>query len=105
MSFDKPFRLTCYCSACNEPKGSTATASGAVASAEYTVAVHRELYNQFRGRIIEIGDLGEFKIQDKHGKGKQVIDIYIGDFEKCRCTRDEYNKYNVSGVYANLLED
>ena len=34
------YRITCYCSACNSPKGSTQTASGIPATAGVTVAVH-----------------------------------------------------------------
>ena len=78
------FRITCYCSACNSPKGSTATASGATASAGTTVAVHPSLYS--KNKSIYIDGIGDRVIQDKHGNSKDVIDVYVGNCSTCRCS-------------------
>ena len=40
------YKITCYCSACNSPKGSTQTASGETATEGVTVAVHPSKYSK-----------------------------------------------------------
>ena len=107
MSFNKHFKLTCYCSACNDPKGSTETASGSDAEAYYTVAVHKELYDKYKGRKIKIAGFdGEFEIQGFHGmKNKQLIDIYVGECEECNCSGSENDDYNQSDVSVDLLSE
>lgn len=50
------YKITCYCSACNSPKGSRDTASGEQATAGVTVAVHPSLYS--KNNIINIDGIG-----------------------------------------------
>jgi len=53
------YKITCYCSACNSPKGSRETASGETATAVVTVAVHRNKYS--KNKVINI-EKEKFKI-------------------------------------------
>ncbi len=92
------YSITCYCSACNSPKGSTATASGFPATEGVTVAVHPSLYS--KNKEINIDGIGSRRIQDKHGKGKNIIDVYVGDCAQCRCSSHPFSGRvcNVSGL-------
>lgn len=93
------YRLTCYCSGCNSPRGSRATASGALAKkGEYgTVAVSPSLYrNLGKNTVIYIEGVGYRKIQDTHGNSSNVIDVYVGE-GGCRCS---YN--SISGKSAKV---
>ena len=83
------FKITCYCSACNSPKGSTETASGETAKAGTTVAVHPTLYS--KNKSIHIDGIGDRLIQDKHGNSSNVIDVYVGDCKICKCSSHEYS--------------
>ena len=89
------FRLTCYCSACNSPPGSTETASGIAATEGVTVAVHPSLYS--RNKEIYIEGVGSRRIQDKHGNSKNVIDIYVGDRSYCSCS-----SHPLSGMWVDV---
>jgi hypothetical protein len=89
------YRLTVFCSACNSPRGSRATASGAQATAGLTVAVWESLYRQKKGKRIHLIVYDNDKrtilsehlpyIQDIHGNGNNVIDLYIGERDRCDC--------------------
>jgi len=83
------YKITCYCSACNSPKGSTQTASGIPATAGVTVAVHRTKYQ--KNKVIFIEGIGERKIQDKHGNTPDVIDVYVGNCSQCNCKSHAYS--------------
>jgi hypothetical protein len=89
------YKITCYCSACNSPKGSRETASGETATAGVTVAVHSSKYK--KNQLITIDGIGDRKIQDKHGNGPNVIDVYVGECQKCSCSSHPY-----SGQYCNV---
>lgn len=54
------FKVTVYCAACNDPPGSIETASGNIANANHTIAVHDDCFN---------GDAMDGKLK----KGSQVI--------------------------------
>ena len=90
-------RVTVYCSACNSPKYSRQTASGSVATAGYTVAVHRDFYKKNKGRriLLEIHNEQREKlmpyIQDIHGNSPDVIDIYIGERDVCDCVHHPWS--------------
>ena len=92
------FRITCYCAACNSPKGSTQTASGIPATEGVTVAVHPSLYS--RNKEIYIDGIGSRRIQDKHGNSRNVIDVYVGNCAQCRCSSHPFSGWvcNVSGL-------
>ena len=83
------YKITRYCSACNSPKGSRDTASGETATAGVTVAVHRTKYS--KNKEIDIPGIGKRKIQDKHGNGENVIDVYVGECETCNCSKHPYS--------------
>ena len=65
------YKITCYCSACNSPKGSTQTASGIPVTEGVTVAVHPSLYS--KNKEIYIDGIGSRRIQDKHGNSRNVL--------------------------------
>ena len=92
------YKITCYCSACNSPKGSTQTASGIPATAGVTVAVHKTKYQKNKKIFIE--GIGERKIQDKHGNTPDVIDVYVGNCSQCNCSRHPFSgrRCKVSGM-------
>ena len=92
------YKITCYCSACNSPKGSTQTASGIPATAGVTVAVHPTKYQ--KNKVIFIEGIGERKIQDKHGNTPDVIDVYVGNCSQCNCRRHQFSgrRCKVSGM-------
>lgn len=100
MSYLGSYKLTCYCSGCNSPKGSRATASGKLATAgEYgTIAVHPSLYKELgAGTVLYIEGLGYRTIQDKHGVSNRKIDVYIGE-GSCKCNNNPIgDKY--TGIY------
>ena len=88
--------LTVFCSACNSPKGSRQTAIGATATAGLTVAVHKDLYKQYKGRRIHLKIYDEEGnilsehlpyIQDIHGNSSNLIDLYIGERDRCECSK------------------
>ena len=89
------YRITCYCSACNSPKGSTQTASGEIATEGVTVAVHPTKYS--RNKQIYIEGIGSRLIQDKHGNSANVIDVYVGNCSVCRCSSHPF-----SGRWCNV---
>ena len=99
LTYIGTYKLTCYCSGCNSPRGSRQTASGAVATAgEYgTIAVHPSMYSKYKpGTVLYIEGVGYRKIQDKHGVSANKIDVYVGE-GSCRCS------YNVlSGKSAKV---
>ena len=76
-------------SACNSPKGSTETASGETAKEGVTVAVHPSKYS--KNKLINISGIGDRKVQDKHGNAKNVIDVYVGDCQKCACSQHPFS--------------
>ena len=92
------YRLTCFCSACNSPKGSRQTASGSLATAGTTVAVHPSKYS--KNKQITIEGIGTRLIQDKHGNSPDVIDIYVGECQYCNCSSHPYSGriVNVNGM-------
>lgn len=93
------YRLTCYCSACNSPPGSTQTASGIPATEGVTVAVHPSKYQ--RNKEIYIDGVGSRRIHDKHGNSDaNVIDIYVGNRSHCNCSSHPLSgkRVNVSGL-------
>ena len=92
------YKITCYCSACNSPKGSTQTASGIPATAGVTVAVHPTKYQ--KNKEIYIEGIGQRKIQDKHGNTPDVIDVYVGNCSQCNCRRHSFSgrRCKVSGM-------
>lgn len=92
---EMPYKITFYCSACNTPRG-TQTASGIPATEGVTVAVHPSLYS--KNKEIYIEGIGSRKIQDKHGVGKNVIDVYVGDCAKCECNDYGIKYCDVSGL-------
>jgi len=94
------YKLTVYCSACNSPKGSRQTAIGATATAGLTVAVHKNLYKQHKGRRIHLiiydnngNVMSEHLpyIQDIHGNSSDIIDLYIGERDVCDCNRHPWS--------------
>ena len=89
------YRLTCYCSACNSPPGSTQTASGIPATEGVTVAVHPSKYQ--KNKEIYIDGVGSRTIHDKHGNSPNVIDIYVGKCSHCNCSR-----HPLSGKWVNV---
>ena len=100
------YKLTVYCTACNSPKGSRQTASGATATAGLTVAVHRDFYKKNKGRRIHLtiydnnGNIMSEHlpyIQDIHGNSSNVIDLYIGERDRCDC-----NNHPWSGKRCNF---
>ena len=82
------------------------TASNVEAEAEYTVAVHKELFDDYKGKQIKIeGIEGVFEVQNKHWmKNKQLIDALISDFKNCLCSNEEYDIYNRSNIKITLLD-
>ena len=92
------YRITCYCSACNSPKGSTQTASGIPAIVGITVAVHPSKYQ--KNKVIFIEGIGEIKIQDKHGNTPDVIDVYVDNCSQCNCRRNTFSgrRCKISGM-------
>ena len=92
------YRLTCYCSACNSPKGSRETASGKLATKGVTVAVHPSKYK--KNKQIYIDGIGSRLIQDKHGNSVDVIDVYIGEYSVCPCSKHPYSgkRVKVTGM-------
>lgn len=85
------FKITCYCTACNSPKGSKETASGQDAEKGTTVAVHKDLFNKYKNKRIYIKGIGYRLIQDKHSNTKNVIDVYVGEYETCECDFHPYS--------------
>ena len=95
------YRLTVFCSACNSPKGSRQTAIGAVATAGLTVAVCKSLYRAHKGRRIHLKVYDNNRrtilsehlpyIQDIHGNSDNVIDLYIGERDKCDCNHHPWS--------------
>lgn len=95
------YKLTVFCSACNSPKGSRQTAIGAVATAGLTVAVHKNFYRNHKGKRIHLivydNDrrtiLSEHLpyIQDIHGNSENVIDLYIGERDRCDCNHHPWS--------------
>ena len=83
------YRITCYCSDCNSPRGSTQTASGIPATVGVTVAVHPSKYQ--KNKEIYIEGIGIRRIQDKHGNAPDVIDVYVGNFSHCICSRHQFS--------------
>lgn len=89
------YRLTVFCTACNDPKGSRQTASGATATAGLTVSVPKSFYRAHKGERIHLivydNDrrtiLSEHLpyIQDFHSNSDNVIDLYIGERDRCDC--------------------
>lgn len=88
------YKLTVYCTACNSPRGSRQTASGATATAGLTVAVHRDFYKKHKGERIHLVIYDNYGnvmsehlpyIQDIHGNASNVIDLYIGERNRCEC--------------------
>lgn len=82
------YKMTCYCSGCNSPRGSRQTASGKLATnGEYgTVAVSSSLYRNLGAEtVLYIEGIGYKTIHDKHGNSRNVIDIYVGE-GRCRCS-------------------
>ena len=92
------YKITCYCSACNSPKGSTQTASGQSAREGVTVAVHRSKYS--KNKQINIEGIGSRLIQDIHGNKENVIDVYVGNCSVCKCSSHPFSGRwcNVSGI-------
>ena len=92
------YKITCYCSTCNSPKGSTQTASGIPAQEGVTVAVHPSKYQKNKEIFIE--GIGSRRIQDKHGNKPDVIDIYVGNHSQCKCSSHPFSgrRCNVSGM-------
>ena len=87
------YKITCYCKSCNG--GNTDTSSGKTATAGVTAAVHPDLYKLYGvNHSIQIEGIGERKIQDKHGVGKNVIDVYVGDPGKCK-----WNTHSDNGTH------
>ena len=95
------YRITCYCSACNSPRGSTQTASGETATEGVTVAVHRSKYS--KNKQIYIDGIGSRRIQDIHGNSSDVIDVYVGNCSVCRCSSHPFSgrRCNVSGMWKS----
>jgi len=93
------FTITCYCTACNDPKGSRATASGKTATAGTTCAVSSSLYKTNKNRTITIPEIGERVIQDYHGNSDDVIDVYVGECKTCRCSSHKW-----SGIKCEIPE-
>ena len=94
------YELTVYCTACNTPKGTRETAIGEIATAGYTVAVHRDLYKAHKGKRIHLkiyDDNGNIisehlpYIHDIHGNNSNVIDLYIGEREFCECNKHPWS--------------
>ena len=83
------YEITCYCDACNSPPYSRETASGIPATKGVTVAVHPKKY--VKNKVIYIEGIGERKIQDTHGTRKDIIDVYVGECSKCRCSYHPYS--------------
>ena len=92
------YKITCYCSACNYPKGSTQTASGETATEGVTVAVHQSKYS--KNKEIYIEGIGSRKIQDKHRNAPNVIDVYVGKKSQCTCSSHPFSgrMCNVTGM-------
>ena len=99
------YKLTVYCSDCNSPKGSRQTAIGATATAGLTVAVHKNLYKQHKGKRIHLkifDDRGNILsehlpyIQDIHGNSSNVIDLYVGERDVCDCNKHPWSGKNCS---------
>lgn len=87
------YKMTCYCPGCNSPRGSRQTASGATATAgSYgTVAVSSSTYSKLgKNAVIYIEGIGYRKIQDKHGRGSSIIDIFV-DTSSCRCSSNAWS--------------
>ena len=83
------YRITCYCSDCNSPRGRTQTASGIPATVGVTVAVHPSKYQ--KNKEINTEGIGIRRIQDKHGNAPDVIDVYVGNFSHCICSRHQFS--------------
>ena len=94
------YRLTVYCSACNSPRGSRQTAIGATATAGLTVAVPESMFRRHKGERIHLtiyDDDGTVMsehlpyIQDIHGNSSNVIDLYIGERDRCDCNHHPWS--------------
>lgn len=72
------FVITGYCTKCNTPRGSRATASGRTATAGISVAVKTSQIKM--GTYIVIGD-HVYRADDKHGNRKysHVVDVFFGN--------------------------
>ena len=105
MSWNEGYILTLYCTACNNPKGSRdiAYTEGIYkkATAGLTVAVHPDFYDLHKGERIHLEILDKNGniiashqpyILDFHGVEDYIIDLYIGEKNKCICS--EYNGWS-----------
>lgn len=101
------FKITAYCTACNSPRGSTATASGAVATPNRTIAVHLSDYNGngpiskgkqviINGQVYTVEDNGD----SNHIHPDNWIDIFIEtENGRCVCNSSPVNS-NSTPVYS-----
>ena len=87
--YQQKFKITHYCKACNDPPGSTETASGEPPHKNSTVALDKSLYDKYQGCMLNLSWKGMYVINDFHKRGKLIADIYNGDCDVCKC--DECN--------------
>jgi hypothetical protein len=115
------YKLTCYCSACNYPKGTRNVAYNpndkdkkkgmpTQATAGFTVAVSKSKYKEDQGKRIELYILDKNEnvisshqpfIMDFHGKGSEIIDFYIGEREKCECSKHPWSGKKCNFIYLD----
>ena len=90
------FQITHYCKACNDPPGTNETKSGEKAY-KGSCAVSYPLFKKYDGMYICLQGLGNYYINDYHGKGNNIVDIYDGDMDYCRCDENDDNKKTFYG--------
>lgn len=95
------FRITHYCKACNDPPGSNITASGEPAS-RGTCALDYSLYKKYKGMFLNLEWKGMYLINDFHRRGKNIADLYNGDYDECECDDCSDNDKVLQG---GIIED
>ena len=96
------FRITHYCSACNDPPYSTETASGKTPMKNLTCALDYSLYKKFEGKYLNLTGKNMLEIIDFHRKGKNIVDIYNGDCDECECDYCSDNDKVLRGAIIEL---
>jgi hypothetical protein len=96
------FKITHYCKACNDPPGSTETASGEEPIKNGTCALDYSLYQKYKGCYLNLEWKGMYFINDFHRRGKSIVDIYNGDCDECEC---DYCSDNDEIIEGGIITD
>ena len=98
------FKITHYCSKCNDPEDSTNMAYEKLGEPEdfYSCAVDKSLYDKYKGCIVQLEGGKRYLIHDFHRQGKKILDIWSGVCDECDC-----NDYSDNGdeYEGSIIED